>query len=79
MTRELFNPSRSKIHEPHVEKPADPLWAEWWFIHGGGVMGAWKYRKWLNLRELARILPKAAWDHQQKRIDSLQERLEQYE
>lgn len=40
---------------------AEEEWAKFWFINGGGIHTAFKYRKWTDLRDLAMQLPKLAW------------------
>lgn len=49
----------------------DKRWTNFWFLNGGGIHQAFKYRKWKVLRGLAIDLPKLAWDHQQKEINRL--------
>ncbi len=46
-------------------------WANWWFLNGGGIHRAWKYKNYSDIRDLANALPKFAWDEQQKEIDRL--------
>jgi hypothetical protein len=50
-------------------------WDKFWFIRGGNIHPAFKYRRWTQLKELAQELPKQAWDIQQIKIDALQSRL----
>ncbi len=52
-------------------------WQAFWFLNGGGIHRAYKHRQWSELKALAMILPKAAWDEQQKVIDRLMDELEE--
>lgn len=36
--------------------------AKFWFVCGGGIYGAWKRRRWTELKNLAEQLPPRAWD-----------------
>lgn len=36
-------------------------WPEWWFLNGGNIHGAWKYRRYSQIRDLAMSLPRRAW------------------
>lgn len=51
-------------------------WANWWFLNGGNIHRAFKYRQWTQLKHIAETLPRAAWDVQQKTIDELKAKLE---
>lgn len=50
-------------------------WPQWWFVNGGHLHAAWKYRRYSQIRDSARDLPKLAWDKQQEKIDKLEEKL----
>ena len=49
--------------------------AKWWFIAGGSVHGAFKYRQWSALKELATKLPKMAWDAREPELSDLRAQL----
>ena len=53
-------------------------WSKWWFLNGGMLHGLWKQRQYKAILELAKKLPKAAWDEQQKEIDRLAKQIESY-
>ena len=36
--------------------------AKFWFIAGGGIHGAWKRRRWADLKRLAETIPVLAWN-----------------
>lgn len=50
-------------------------WEKWWFVSGGGIHVAFKYRMWSTLKNLVQRLPKLAWDYQQKKLDKVNETL----
>ena len=52
-------------------------WSKWWFLNGGTIHGAWKQRAYSRIKELAMLLPKAAWDHQQAEIDALRKKVQE--
>ena len=43
-------------------------WATWWFTNGGSLHGLWKERAYKRIWEFAKLMPKAAWDEQEKRV-----------
>lgn len=47
-------------------------WAEWWFLNGGSIHRTEKDQTVHELAQLARTLPRAAWDYQQETIAALQ-------
>ena len=36
-------------------------WSKWWFLHGGGIHGAWKQRQYSSIKTYALRLPQLAW------------------
>ena len=47
----------------------------WWFIAGGSIHALWKNRKYKEIKHLAMLLPKAAWEIRQQEIDQLKAKL----
>ena len=45
-------------------------WVKFWFNYGGGIHGAWKRRRYTQIKEYAMELPRAAWMVQQKEIET---------
>lgn len=36
-------------------------WSKWWFLRGGNIHPAWKYRRYSQIRDMAMDLPREAW------------------
>ncbi len=39
----------------------DDRFSAWWFVRGGHIHSAWKYRRYSRIRDAAMSLPKEAW------------------
>lgn len=45
----------------HLEEMRDETFGEWWFIRGGNIHPAWKYKRYSQIKDLAMNLPREAY------------------